>query len=953
MFAPVLYAACAAACLGLTHRFVSPLSRRNLLLLALLPLVFTGPALLTGRVYAPIDLPYQAPPLSAMAAEYGIGNVHNGVLSDIYCQFIPWKKASRDAWLRGEVPLWNPYTFTGDVLAASAQPAVWSPVFLLSLLVPLAQSLTFIAAITLFFGGLWMFVWLRDIDCSENAALLGAVAWMFGNFMAFWLEWDLTPTFAWMPLVFTAIRRIVRHQPRGFPILTIAFVMTLLAGHPESALHLVLLSGAIFLWELASVRPARIFLVIGRTLGAGVLALLLTAVYLLPIIEAIPQTWEHGYRKNIYSHLPRAAPPDEVVASLILNLIPFRYGGDQGEAITQSLGHPFAQSAYAGSLLLPLWILGLWKSRWKGRWLMLGFLLFGLLAGADAPWISDFLARLPLLDISINNRLSVAALFSVATLAALGTDAWLSGEQRRLERISVAALIVLAGVVILFWPAMSQGGLSRNYLIARASFYLIPPVLALAALVLTRKRVLTGFAIVLLLLLGQRTLEIGHLYPTLPANSFYPPIPGLENLPDSNDHPYRIAGLGYTLIPATATMYGLEDVRAYQAMTFSRLRQTYDLWCTYQPVWFNLVDDLNAPFLSFLNVRFVIAEPGAAVPNGWSPVVRNQVMTLMENRHVLPRAFVPPRIRINIPPGLALSEMASETNFGARSWIEHPGGGEHPGEISNGPGRVEVRSRGMNGLHLRADMEAPGWVVISESAWKGWKALEGDREIPLRFANHAFLGFHLPAGHHEIDLVYAPRSFTVGATISLLTLFAILAIWLLRRRRRGAAAAMLLVLLSLGCGGHEGKAQAPLDETAVEITSRPLRADATLNITGLRPRGEKDTGAADWDWSFRDDPVRVTGNAAWKRFTLTIENHSPDVRRFEARIGYRVRDTGRPVRTRTLRRLVVPPFTEMSWTSTTRLPAGTELRARTEVQPMTPDWKPADASSLHLEESHE
>ena len=87
----LLYAATAAALLVLCHRAVQPLSRTAAMLLFVLPFCFTGRALLTGAVYAPIDLPYAAPPLAGLKAEVGIGEPHNVTLSDLYTQVIPWR----------------------------------------------------------------------------------------------------------------------------------------------------------------------------------------------------------------------------------------------------------------------------------------------------------------------------------------------------------------------------------------------------------------------------------------------------------------------------------------------------------------------------------------------------------------------------------------------------------------------------------------------------------------------------------------------------------------------------------------------------------------------------------------------------------------------------------------------------------------------------------------------
>src|SRR5436190_11179245 len=89
----LLYLATAALLLYLAHRFVTPLSRGAMLVLVALPFAFVGKALLTGGVFAPVDLPYLTEPLKAMREPLGVPRPHNGVISDLYAQMIPWRKA--------------------------------------------------------------------------------------------------------------------------------------------------------------------------------------------------------------------------------------------------------------------------------------------------------------------------------------------------------------------------------------------------------------------------------------------------------------------------------------------------------------------------------------------------------------------------------------------------------------------------------------------------------------------------------------------------------------------------------------------------------------------------------------------------------------------------------------------------------------------------------------------
>src|SRR5215212_2925778 len=139
----LLYLATTTAIAALSSRFLQRIAPAIALVLILLPMVFTGRALFTGRVYAPVDLAFAYAPLENPAI-----TPHDIALSDLYCQIIPWQKAVRYALAHREWPLWNPFILCGDILAAAAQPAVYDPFNLLALLLPLPHALTFGASMT-------------------------------------------------------------------------------------------------------------------------------------------------------------------------------------------------------------------------------------------------------------------------------------------------------------------------------------------------------------------------------------------------------------------------------------------------------------------------------------------------------------------------------------------------------------------------------------------------------------------------------------------------------------------------------------------------------------------------------------------------------------------------------------------------------------------------------------
>ncbi|MDX1632985.1 MAG: hypothetical protein R3234_14030, partial [Thermoanaerobaculia bacterium] len=120
---PVLYLLLGIAGLGLVHRVVRPISWKTGAAILALPLLFTGPALLTGRVYGPVNLPFAEKPLAPHAATHGGYHELRPRLSDLPHQIVPWRKAVRYAVKQGEWPLWNPFVLAGDPLAPTGQAA--------------------------------------------------------------------------------------------------------------------------------------------------------------------------------------------------------------------------------------------------------------------------------------------------------------------------------------------------------------------------------------------------------------------------------------------------------------------------------------------------------------------------------------------------------------------------------------------------------------------------------------------------------------------------------------------------------------------------------------------------------------------------------------------------------------------------------------------------------------
>ena len=749
-----------------------------MIVLALLPLCLTGRALLTGGIYAPIDIAYTNEPLASLAEESGVTRVLNPAASDVFAQFLPWHAAMRDSVRHGQWPLWNRFDSVGHPLLGAAQVAPLHPVTMLGLLLPPPDEPTFAASMLFLLAALSMFAFLRDLGAGELASSFGAAAWMLSTDLVSFAGSAHGLSLSVLPLVLLGARRTARNaNVRALIVLTTALLLLVLSGHPETTLHVVALGIAYFIFEWTP-RPRRNAIFVG--LGAGAITLFLAAIYLLPILDTIDQTREVHERTAINANAH--AQPTELAHRLRVNLLPF-LEGQHGEPATHQTMHGWFSTAYSGSLLFAPAIYTLLFVRDRRRWFFGALLLFGLAVGVKLPGVADVLDRLPGFSIALNERMISFAALAIAVLAANGVDEFIKERRKALALLFAATGVVFVLAFIAAQPAIHDAMLSRSFVRLHAMRMILPLFFGATIALGIRARRHAAIALLALLLM-QRAGETSTLQPTLPRSAWYPPIAALAPLTQSNDV-FRIVAVGAMLPPNIAAHYGLEDARGYEAMTHERAGKTLTIWSESVPVWSNRIDDLNAPMLSMLNVQYGLAPLHTATPIGWTHRATGRGFELFENSRVLPRAFVP-RVIHFAPHERVLSTMRRCRDFASEGWVESDGAER---TIVNGSGRVDVQRVGSQ-LRINASMTSPAWVIVSENAWRGWRAIDRGNVVPIRIGNDSFLAMHLEAGQHKIALAFWPHSFVVGRAITLATITLLLiAFGLMRLPLRAGARA--------------------------------------------------------------------------------------------------------------------------------------------------------------------
>ncbi|PYV38951.1 MAG: hypothetical protein DMG09_10550, partial [Acidobacteria bacterium] len=76
------------------------------------------------------------------------------------------------------------------------------------------------------------------------------------------------------------------------------------------------------------------------------------------------------------------------------------------------------------------------------------------------------------------------------------------------------------------------------------------------------------------------------------------------------------------------------------------------------------------------------------------------------------------------------------------------------------------------------DARKPGYLVLLDSYYPGWRAYLDGREAKILQANYAFRAVEVPAGKHTVEFSYRPLSFDAGLALSCMgLLFGIVSIF--------------------------------------------------------------------------------------------------------------------------------------------------------------------------------
>ncbi len=727
----------------------------------------------------------------------------NRMLDDQSREFLSFFEVARQSLARGELPLWNPYILAGTPLLADSQSALLYPLNLGHYLLAAPWGFTVSSLLKVFLTALAAYALARRLGVSHPGGLLSGVAYAFAAFNVFWLNHPHTNATLTFPLELLAVERALwRPGARSAAMLAAVVGLQLLGGHVEFTFLIGIAAGLYALARLAQEhRPAVRSLstcLAGYVLGAG-----LGAIQLLPFLELLREsaTWEARSASNPFVVAPLG------VATLVVPDL-FTVDGWGGGHVLHAL------SLYVGIAPLLLAVVALGARPRDVPLLLGGLAALGLAVAFDVGGLAALVTRLPLFRQNPNYYMVLYPVLAVALLSGFGLDALATaagGGQRRAlsggRALAVAGGVLLALIVALLVDpadlvsrgAAALGATDAGQVLAgarsalwRALGWLVATLALATALLLCGGARRTACWAILLLAFADAWLAGSGWNPTFrPEHAMPPQAPALRAV-QGEFGTYRVAGFGSVLPPNTGVYAGLQDIRGYDVPVLRRFHQYFrralggrDTWWVYE---LPALEPRALPFLGLANVEWLLARGPVAVP--LERVYAGEI-DVYRNPAFLPRAFLVQRVEL-VPDGETALQRVLALGGALRDVVileREDLAGEQldegalvpaaklqaAGDESAGARIVRYEARR---VEVEVNSASPAWLVLTDSAYPGWRAFVDASEVAIRRADYLFRAVRVPAGVHRVAFIYTPWSARLGAISSLICAGILLWAWI-------------------------------------------------------------------------------------------------------------------------------------------------------------------------------
>jgi len=678
----------------------------------------------------------------------------------------------QQSYRAGEIPLWNPYNFAGLPFLAQWNTLALYPPSLIYVLLPLPWSLNCFNLLHLFLGGLGMFCLARRWLSDGRAASVAAVAYAFSGLTVSSLMWpNNIAALGWLPFVLLAGGRAACEGGRLGVAAALVITMQFLSGAPE--IIALTWAGLLALVLFGQETPAAaVWRRLGRLACVFVAVLGLGAIQFLPFLELL----QHSQRSA------RFASGEWTLswAGLGNFLVPLFHTIQNRDGIFFQPEQQWVSSYYPGSTIVLLSLMALASERSRRvRWLTVFCLLSLSLALGTHGLVYDWLRRttpgLGLMRYPI--KLIVPCAVILPLLGGFGVRAWLHGKAGYSTLLPLSAGIVLSALALMMFshwrplPGEQVIATWRSGLTALTCLIAACAVMAWARRTASRDSRWLLPLVLALVVFSDLFFANQHVNPVVNSDWFksnvavIEPRPALERGRAMVTHVAQSRLDNFVFTAPEAAVHIPRQALLLNDNLLERVPKLDGFFSLYLPRVASIVGRLSQQtnssygLLDFLGVSHV-SRPDK--PWEWDA-----------RTNALPLVALVPRV-VFLDATNTLNALLS-AGFNPRSEVFLPS--EAVGQIrlsGAGGGRITANRVGAHRIEATVKSEQPVMLTVAQANYPGWRATVDDHPVPLWTANGAFQALQVPAGEHEVQVVFQSGSFHAGAFLTVISLIALM-----------------------------------------------------------------------------------------------------------------------------------------------------------------------------------
>lgn len=742
----------------------------SLIVIALIVGLFFLPFLTKGLLPIPLDTiiglyhPYRD--LYAPQFPNGIP-FKNFLITDPVRQLYPWRFLAMDMLGHLELPLWNPYSFSGTPLLANFQSAVWYPLNLFYLVLPFSLAWSIQVLLQPLLAASFLYLYLRKMKLHQVASLMGGITFAFSGFSIAWLEWNsVLQTLLWLPLILYIKETLLSKFTWKWGLALIAAeISCFFAGHLQvwfyamcvSNVYLWLRIGQVtwsekrsfIKWVSLSVKKYLPFL------GIGIVVLIIPVMQWLPTFQFIGLS-ARGIDQIEFLKEGWFVPWQ--------NLIQFVAPDFFGNPTTLNYWGVWNYAEFVGYIgIVPLLfvLFALFTRHDKKTYFWGGVLLVSLLfAFPTVLAYIPYQLHVPLLSTSQPTRLMGIIDLALGVLTALGIDHYSQKKNKILAPVVVMGTIyAILWIVVtkhIFGIAIDNALTAKRNLIFPSVLFIISGIaLLLQNIFSSHKRIVYGIFFFLFCIAIFDLLRFGNKFTPFTSPSYlYPKTKAITFL-QNNIGNYRYMSLDSQIFaPNFSGMYKLQSVEGYDPLYLQRYgefiiameREKPDI---HSPFGFNrIITPHNSTnrFIDLLGVKYILSLSDVKSDN-FKKVFEEGEAKIYQNNRVLPRAFF-----VKSTISVHSKQEAIDTLFRDSNSLQENAVVEN---LSNSQtfqslGRVTITSYTANKIILATQSNSDGFLVLTDIYYPTWHATIDEKETRIFLTDFTFRGIFVPKGHHVI-----------------------------------------------------------------------------------------------------------------------------------------------------------------------------------------------------------